>query len=111
MSNSLNDIDFDQWYRAFIRVMGDTPFDTKLHCLLLAMRDTCGITWYNSPEDSKKIVTNLYRDLCVLKMYCKLTESKHSLSSGYLVLVAENVRGELRFTLGFNTHLGTGCSD
>ena len=111
MPHSINDIDFHQFQNAFVRLMANASFDKKLHALFCAMQNSDGATWYNGQEDSKKIVTDLYRNMLVLRAQNKLLGPKHSISSGWLTLTAENIGYELRLSLDFNTNLSVGYSE
>jgi hypothetical protein len=111
MPYSINDLGFDQFHKAFVRLIENASFDKKLHALFCAMQNSDGATWYNGPEDSQKIVTDLYRNMLVLRTQNKLVGPKHLISSGFLTLTAENIGYELRLSLDFNTNLSIGYSE
>jgi hypothetical protein len=110
MTTALNTIAIEDFGPAFETVMEMTRFNTFLHSMFMVVKNDRGLDWYNGPGDARLVAQNLYFELYGLRAANKLTDSKYSISSGYLGLVAENSNGDLRMSLSFNMPLGFGYS-
>ena len=106
MNNPLNNIAIEHFEPAFSKVMDMTRFDTFLHAMFMVVKADQDLYWYNGPEDARMVAQNLFFELYALRVNKKLTDQKHSVSSGYLVLSAVNLEGEMRMELSFNYGLG-----
>jgi hypothetical protein len=108
MTNALNNIAIEDFGPAFEKVMDMTRFDTLLHAMFMVVKADQYLYWYNGPGDARIVAQNLYFELYGLRVAKKLTDQKHSIASGYLVLSAVNLEGEMRMSLSFNYELGRG---
>jgi catechol 2,3-dioxygenase-like lactoylglutathione lyase family enzyme len=108
MTNALNNIAIEDFDPAFKKVMDMTRFDTLLHAMFMVVKADQALYWYKGPEDARIVAQNLYHELYGLRVANKLTDSRYSISSGYLTMSVVNLEGEMRMSLSFNYELGRG---
>lgn len=110
MTNPLNNIAIKHFGPAFATVFEMSRFNTFLHDMFMVVKNDRGLDWYNGPGCAVRLAESLYFQLYDLRVNNQLPDNKISVSSGYLVLAAENSNGDLRMSLSFSMTLGFGYS-